>query len=104
MTLKLLSQLEPSTSNSTKEPIAPEMIQEPSTTMTYTDINNTSENLHAVVINQVGNSKFPPSGHLIFVYFTNISNENKTREIQKWPRARDRTSLIPLRCVFFYTN
>jgi hypothetical protein len=48
MTLKMLSQLEPSTSNSTKEPIAPEMIQEPSTTMTYTDINNTSENLHAV--------------------------------------------------------
>jgi hypothetical protein len=48
MTLKMLSQLEPSTSNSTKEPIAPEMLQEPSTTMTYTDINNTSENLHAV--------------------------------------------------------
>jgi hypothetical protein len=48
MTLKMLSQLEPSTNNSTKEPIAPEMIQEPSTTMTYTDINNTSENLHAV--------------------------------------------------------
>jgi hypothetical protein len=34
--------------NSTKEPIAPEMIQERSTTMTYTDINNTSENFHAV--------------------------------------------------------
>jgi hypothetical protein len=52
MTLKMLSQLEPSTSNSTsnstKEPIAPEMIQEPSTTMTYTDINNTRENLPAV--------------------------------------------------------
>jgi hypothetical protein len=53
-------------------------------------------------MNQVGNSKFPPSGHLIFVCFTNIRNENKTREIQKWPRARDRTSLIPLRCVFLY--
>jgi hypothetical protein len=48
MTLKILSQLEPSTSNSTKEPIAPEMIQEPSTTMTYANINNTSENLPAV--------------------------------------------------------
>jgi hypothetical protein len=33
-----------------------------------------------VVMNQVGNSKFPPSGHLIF-FFTNIRNENKTREI-----------------------
>jgi hypothetical protein len=54
-----------------------------------------------IVMNQVGNSKFPPSGHLIFVCFTNIRNENKTREIQKWPRARDRTSLISLRCVFF---
>jgi hypothetical protein len=42
------------------------------------------------VMNQVGNSKFPPSGHLIF-FSTNIRNENKTREIQKWPRARDRT-------------
>jgi hypothetical protein len=52
-------------------------------------------------MNQVGNSKFPPSGHLFFVCFTNIRNENKNREIQKWPRARDRTSLIPLRCVFF---
>jgi hypothetical protein len=41
--------------------------------------------------------KFPSSGHLIF-FFTNIRNENKT---QKWPRARDRTSLISLRCVFF---
>jgi hypothetical protein len=51
-------------------------------------------------MNQVGNSKFPPSGHLIF-FSTNIRNENKTREIQKWPRARDRTSLISLRCVFF---
>jgi hypothetical protein len=40
-------------------------------------------------MNQVGNSKFPPSGHLIF-FSTNIRNENKTREIQKWPRARDR--------------
>jgi hypothetical protein len=52
------------------------------------------------VMNQVGNSKFPPNGHLIF-FPTNIRNENKTREIQKWPRARDRTSLISLRCVFF---
>jgi hypothetical protein len=41
-------------------------------------------------MNQVGNSKFPPSGHLIF-FSTNIRNENKNREIQKWPRARDRT-------------
>jgi hypothetical protein len=41
-------------------------------------------------MNQVGNSKFPPSGHLIF-FSTNIRNENKTREIQKWPRTRDRT-------------
>jgi hypothetical protein len=49
----------------------------------------------------VGNLKFPPSGHLILVS-TNIRNKNKTREIQKkWPRARDRTSLISLRCVFF---
>jgi hypothetical protein len=55
------------------------------------------------VMNQVGNSNFPPIGHLIF-FFTNIRNENNTREIQKWPRARDRTSLISLRCVFFYTN
>jgi hypothetical protein len=53
------------------------------------------------VMNQVGNSKFPPIGHLIFFFFTNIRNENNTREIQKWPRARDRTSLISLRCVFF---
>jgi hypothetical protein len=56
-----------------------------------------------LVMNQVGNSKFPPSGHLIF-FLINIRNENKTREIQKWPRARDRTSLISLRCVFFNTN
>jgi hypothetical protein len=42
------------------------------------------------VMNQVGNSKFPRSGHLIF-FSTNIRNENKTREIQKCPRARDRT-------------
>jgi hypothetical protein len=34
--------------------------------------------------------------------FTNIRNENKIREIQKWPRARDRTSLISLRCVCFF--
>jgi hypothetical protein len=27
--------------------------------------------------------------------------KTKTREIQKWSRARDRTSLISLRCVFF---
>jgi hypothetical protein len=56
-----------------------------------------------IVMNQVGNSNFPPSVHLIF-FSTNIRNENNTREIQKWPRARDRTSLISLRCVFFYTN
>jgi hypothetical protein len=57
-----------------------------------------------VVMNQVGNSNFPPSVHPIF-FSTNIRNENNTREIQKWPRARDRTSLIFLRCVFFfYTN
>jgi hypothetical protein len=55
------------------------------------------------VMNQVGNSNFPPSVHLIF-FSTNIRNENNTREIQKWPRARDRTSLISLRCGFFYTN
>jgi 1,4-dihydroxy-2-naphthoate octaprenyltransferase len=53
------------------------------------------------VMNQVGNSNFPPSVHLIF-FSTNIRNENNTREIQKWPRARDRTSLISLRCVFFF--
>jgi hypothetical protein len=35
-------------------------------------------------------------------FFSNIRNENKTREIQKWPRARDRTSLISLRCVFIF--
>jgi hypothetical protein len=52
------------------------------------------------VMNQVGNSNFPPSVHPIF-FSTNIRNENNTREIQKWPRARDRTSLIFLRCVFF---
>jgi hypothetical protein len=57
-----------------------------------------------IVMNQVGNSNFPPSVHLIFFFFTNIRNENNTREIQKWPRARDRTSLISLRCVFFNTN
>jgi hypothetical protein len=56
--------------------------------------------LRGVVINQVGNSKISPSGHLTF-FSTNIRNEIKTREIQKWPRARDRTSLISLRCVFF---
>jgi hypothetical protein len=43
-----------------------------------------------VVMNQVGNSNFPPNVHLIF-FSTNIRNENNTREIQKWPRARDRT-------------
>jgi hypothetical protein len=32
-------------------------------------------------MNQVGNSKIPPSGHLFFS--TNISNESKTREIKK---------------------
>jgi hypothetical protein len=64
--------------------------------MAYFDYNH-------FVMNQVGNSKFPPSDHLIF-FSTNIRNENKTREIQKWPRARDRTSLISLRCVFFYTT
>jgi hypothetical protein len=42
------------------------------------------------VMNHVGNSNFPPSVHLIF-FSTNICNENNTREIQKWPRARDRT-------------
>jgi hypothetical protein len=42
------------------------------------------------MMNQVGNSKIPPRGQL---FFSNIRNENKTREIQKWPRARDRTSL-----------
>jgi hypothetical protein len=41
-------------------------------------------------MNQVGNSNFPPSVHLIF-FSTNIRNEINTREIQKWPRARDRT-------------
>jgi hypothetical protein len=56
--------------------------------------------LKTTVMNQVGNSNFPPSVHLIF-FSTNIRNENNTREIQKWPRARDRTSLISLRCVFF---
>jgi hypothetical protein len=34
-----------------------------------------------IVMNQVGNSNFPPNGDLIF--FSNIHNENKTREIQK---------------------
>jgi hypothetical protein len=43
-----------------------------------------------IVMNQVGNSNFPPSVLLIF-FSTNIRNENNTREIQKWPRARDRT-------------
>jgi hypothetical protein len=52
-------------------------------------------------MNQVSNSKIPPSGRRIF-FSTNIRNENKTREIQKWPRARDRTSLISLRCVFLF--
>jgi hypothetical protein len=42
------------------------------------------------VMNQMGNSNFPPSVHLIF-FSTNIRNENNTREIQKWPRTRDRT-------------
>jgi hypothetical protein len=51
-------------------------------------------------MNQVSNSKIPPSGHLIF-FSTNIRNENKTREIQKWPRS-DRTSLIPYVVFFFF--
>jgi hypothetical protein len=43
------------------------------------------------VMNQVGNSKFPPIGHLIF-FLPTYTMKNKTREIQKnWPRARDRT-------------
>jgi hypothetical protein len=50
-------------------------------------------------MNQVGNSKIPPSGHHFF--FTNIRSENKTREIQKRPSAGDHTSLISIRCVFF---
>jgi hypothetical protein len=54
-----------------------------------------------IVMNQVGNANFPPSVHLIF-FSTNIRNENNTCEIQKWPRARDRISLISLRCVFFF--
>jgi hypothetical protein len=44
-----------------------------------------------IVMNQVGNSKFPPIGHLIF-FLPTYTMKNKTREIQKnWPRARDRT-------------
>jgi hypothetical protein len=44
------------------------------------------------VMNQVGNSKFPPIGHLIFFFLPTYTMKNKTREIQKnWPRARDRT-------------
>jgi hypothetical protein len=31
-------------------------------------------------MNQVGNSKIPPSGHLFFFSLPNISNEHKTRE------------------------
>jgi hypothetical protein len=53
------------------------------------------------VMNQVGNSKIPPSGHLIF-FLPTYAMKKKTREIQKWPRARDRTSLMSLRCVFIF--
>jgi hypothetical protein len=38
--------------------------------------NEERENKYCVM-NQVGNLKFPPSGHLIFFFFTNIRNENK---------------------------
>jgi hypothetical protein len=41
------------------------MIQEPSTTMTYTDINNTSENLHAV-----GKSSLISFPNLFELYFS----------------------------------
>jgi hypothetical protein len=37
---------------------------------------------HSNVMNRVGNSKIPPSGHLFFS--TNIRNENKTREIKHY--------------------
>jgi hypothetical protein len=40
-----------------------------------------SNHCNPIVINQVGNSKIPPSGHPFFS--TNISNENKTRENSK---------------------
>jgi hypothetical protein len=36
-----------------------------------------------LVMNQVGNSNFPPSGHLIFFFVPTYTMKNKTREIQK---------------------
>jgi hypothetical protein len=43
------------------------------------------------VMNQVGNSNFPPNGHLIF-FLPTYTMKNKTREIQqKMAKARDRT-------------
>jgi hypothetical protein len=53
------------------------------------------------MMNQVGNSKIPPRGQL---FFSNIRNENKTREIQKWPRARDRTSLRLYNAQKYYVS
>jgi hypothetical protein len=35
------------------------------------------------VMNQVGNSNFPPSGHCIFFFVPTYTMKNKTREIQK---------------------
>jgi hypothetical protein len=52
------------------------------------------------VKNQVGNSKIPPSGHLILVLPT-YAMKVKPAKFKKRLRARDRTSLISLRRVFF---
>jgi hypothetical protein len=42
-------------------------------------------------MNQVGNSNFPPNGHLIF-FLPTYTMKNNTREIKKkMAKARDRT-------------
>jgi hypothetical protein len=47
--------------------------------------------INDIVMNQVGNSNFPPNGHLIF-FLPTYTMKNKTREIQqKMAKARDRT-------------
>jgi hypothetical protein len=47
-----------------------------------TDSTDVIENDY-IVMNQVGSSNFPPSGHLIFFFVPTYTMKNKTREIQK---------------------
>jgi hypothetical protein len=54
-------------------------------------------------MNQVGNSKFPPIGHLIFFFLPTYTMQNKTREIQKKLAKSAWSYLVnfPTLCFFF---